>query len=84
MAKSDFSYVKTRFPPDFAIALRFSKHKSHDRSQALLERWPQDCRVKIVYKTTDESFRFHSKNFDEMHCKLDSTENPRSLKSVLF
>jgi len=31
-----------------------------------------------VYKTTDKSFRFHNKSFDEMRCKLDSTENPRS------
>jgi len=31
-----------------------------------------------VYKTNDESFRFHNKNFDEIRCKLDSTENPRS------
>jgi len=30
-----------------------------------------------VYKTTDESFHFHNKNFDEIRCKLDSTENPR-------
>jgi len=33
-----------------------------------------------VYKTTDELFRFHNQNFDEMHCKLDSTENPRSFE----
>jgi len=32
----------------------------------------------FVYRTTDESFRFHNKEFDEMRCKLDSTENPRS------
>jgi len=32
------------------------------------------------YKTTYESFRFYSKFFDEMYCKLDSTENPRSLQ----
>jgi len=31
-----------------------------------------------VYKITDESFRFHNKTFDEIRCKLDSTENPRS------
>ena len=31
-----------------------------------------------VYKSTDESFRLHNKYFDEMRCKLDSTENPRS------
>jgi len=33
-----------------------------------------------VYKTTDESFRFHNKNFDEMRWKLDFTENPRLFK----
>ena len=33
-----------------------------------------------IYRTTDESFRFHNKNFDEMRCKLDSTENPRSFE----
>jgi len=33
-----------------------------------------------VYKTTDESFRFHNKKFDEMRCKLDSTENLRSFE----
>jgi len=33
-----------------------------------------------TYKTTYESFRFYSKFFDEMCCKLDSTENPRSLQ----
>jgi len=32
------------------------------------------------YKTTDESFRVNNKNFDEMRCKLDSTENPRSFE----
>jgi len=33
-----------------------------------------------VYKITDESFCFHNKKFDEMRCKLDSTENPRSFE----
>jgi len=33
-----------------------------------------------IYRTTDESFRFHNNNFDEMRCKLDFTENPRSLE----
>jgi len=33
-----------------------------------------------IYKTTDEPFRFHNKNFDEMCCKLDSTENTRSIE----
>jgi len=44
---------------------------------ALLEHWPQVCRVKIMF-TTDESFRFHNKIIDEMRCKLDLIENPRS------
>jgi len=33
-----------------------------------------------VYKTTDESFRFHNKKIDEIRCKLDATENPRSFE----
>ena len=33
-----------------------------------------------VYKTTDESFRFHNKKIDETRCKLDSTENPQSFE----
>ena len=33
-----------------------------------------------VYKTTNESIRFHSKTFDEIRCKLYSTENPRSFE----
>jgi len=33
MAKSDFSYVKTSFFPDFAIALRFSKRKYRSCAQ---------------------------------------------------
>jgi len=33
-----------------------------------------------VYSTTDELFRFHNKKFDEMRCKLDSNENPRSFE----
>jgi len=31
-----------------------------------------------VYITTDQSLRFHHDNFDEMHCKVDSTATPRS------
>ena len=31
-------------------------------------------------KTTDELFRFHNQNFDEIRCKLDSTQNPRSFE----
>jgi hypothetical protein len=30
--------------------------------------------------TTDEFFRFHKKEIDEMLCKLDSTEHPCFLK----
>ena len=33
-----------------------------------------------VQKTNDESFRFHNKKFDEMRCKLDSSENPCSFE----
>jgi len=36
----------------------------------------QDYRRIVSY----ESFRFHLKKFDEMRCKLDSTENPRSFE----
>jgi len=36
-----------------------------------------------VYKSTDESFRFHYKLLDEMRCKLDSTENLRSFEKSL-
>ena len=36
-----------------------------------------------LYTITHESFRFHNKNFDEMRCKLDSTENLRSFKKYL-
>ena len=35
-----------------------------------------------VYNTTSESFRFHNKNFDDMRCKLDSTENPCALRNT--
>jgi len=33
-----------------------------------------------VYITTDEFFCFRNDEFDEMPCKLDSIENPRSLE----
>jgi len=33
-----------------------------------------------VYKTTNESFSLHNKQFDEIRCKLDFTENPRSFE----
>jgi len=35
-----------------------------------------------VYRTIDESFRFHTKKIDEIYCKLDSTENPRSFENT--
>jgi len=34
-----------------------------------------------VWIMTDESFRFHKKEFDEMPCKLKSTENLRSFEN---
>jgi len=39
---------------------------------------PSRCQDQ-VYITTDELFRhgFHNNEFDEIRCKLDSTENPR-------
>jgi len=33
--------------------------------------------------TTDELFRLHRHEFDEMPCKLDSTENPRDFEEHL-
>ena len=42
---------------------------------AILERWPQIDRIWI---TIEQMFRFHEDEFDEMHCKLEPTENPRS------
>jgi len=33
-----------------------------------------------VYSITDESFRSHNKKFDEISCKLDSSENPPSFE----
>jgi len=33
-----------------------------------------------VYKTTDELFRLLNKNFDDMRCKLDFSENARSFE----
>jgi len=37
---------------------------------APLERWSQVCRVKITCT------KLHHQKFDEIRCKLDSTENP--------
>ena len=115
MAKSDFSYVKTRFFPGFCrcaavlqaqvpklctdldlgllyilIIGTYSKFARKNNFLALGVCFPQPARALAaglprqdhVYKTTDESFHFHNKNFDEIRCKLDSTENPRSLEKL--
>ena len=37
-------------------------------------------RQDYVYIATDESFRFRNNEFDEMPCKLDSTENLRAVE----
>jgi len=37
-----------------------------------------------IYMTTDELFRFRNDEFDEMPCKLDSSENPHSVKEPLI
>jgi len=48
---------------------------------ALLERWLEVCRVKITFKVLPtKSFVSTKKKFDEMRCKLDSTENLRSFE----
>jgi len=66
----------------------YSKFARKNHFLALGVCLPQPCsslaaclpRQHHVYKTTDESFRFHNKNFDEMRCKMDSTENLRSFE----
>jgi len=42
------------------------------------EHWPQVCRVKITFESLDNLFRFHNNEFDEMPCKMDSTEYAHS------
>ena len=50
----------------------------------VLQRWPQVCRVKITFtKPPTKLFRLHNNKFEEMPCKLDSTENPRSFEKSL-
>jgi len=52
-------------------------------SAALLERWPQVCRVKITFTEipmNSKLFCFQKKQFDKMRFKLDSTENPHSFE----
>jgi len=51
----------------------------HSLARALAAYLP---RQDHIYSTTDESFRIHNKDFDEMRCKLDSTENPRSFEKI--
>jgi len=42
------------------------------------ERWPQVCRVDITFELLlTNLFRFHTNEFDEMPCKLDSNEYAR-------
>ena len=76
MAKADFSCVETRFFPGKIISQR-SAFTFCSLARALAACLPcQDH----VYSTTDESIRFNNKKFDEMRCKLDSTENPTSFE----
>jgi len=73
-----------------SIVRTYSKFARKNNFLALGVCFPQPCQARVlaaglprqdhVYKTTDESFRFHDKNFDEMRCKLDSTENPHSFE----
>jgi len=49
-------------------------------SAALLERWPQVYRVNITLQYYRRIVSFPQQNFDEMRCKLDFTENPRSFE----
>jgi len=52
----------------------------HLLSTDMLKHWPHVYRVKITFTLPlTESYRFHK--FDEMPCKLDSTENPRSFEN---
>jgi len=44
----------------------------------LLENYGKFARQNTMIALGDESFRFHSNDFDEMPSKLESTENPRS------
>jgi len=48
---------------------------------AMPEHCPHVCCVKIMFGLLLTKFvRFHNDEFDEMPCKLDSTENPRSIE----
>jgi len=66
----------------------YSKFTRKNNFLALGVCFPQPCScagrrfatTRSRYNTTDESFRFHNNNFDEMRCKLDSIENPRSFE----
>ena len=65
--ENDFQALGVCFPqPCSSAGRRFAATRS------LLQNY--------LYKTSDESFFFHNKKIDEMRCKLDSTENPRSFE----
>ena len=47
----------------------------------MLERWPHVCSVKITFTLLlKKLFCFHNNEFNEMPCKLDSTENSHSFE----
>jgi len=56
---------------------KFNATLEHGSARALAAGLP---RQNHVYIATDESLCFHTNVFDEMLCKLDSTENPRSFE----
>jgi len=66
----------------------YSKFAWKNNFLALGVCFPQFCssagrrlpRQDHVYKSTDESVRFHNKKIDEIRCKLYFTENPRSFE----
>jgi len=68
------------------ILISGTYNKSHSKMKmlSLFVHFPQPCssvgRTFPACITTNQLVRFHKKEFDEMLCKLDSTENPRSFK----
>jgi len=62
------------------IKCQCSAFALHRHARALAAGLP---RQDHVYSTTDESFRFHNNEFDEMPYKLDPTEDPRSFEKYL-
>jgi len=53
---------------------------SRRHARALAARLP---RQDHVFVTTDELFRFHNNESDEIPCTLNSTDNPRSFEKYL-